>query len=114
MGGKLLNRIRSVYVNSLACVRVKGDESEYFSIDCGERHGCIISPWLFNVYMDTIRKEENGDGEEGRDSDELVLCGDLEEDLRAMVGCFIEICRRRVMKVNADKSKVMVLNGKEG
>ena len=44
----------------------------------------------------------------------LVLCGKLEEDLRAMMGCFIKVCRRRGLKVNVGKSKVMVLNGEEG
>ena len=33
VGGKLLNGIKSVYANSLACVRVKGCESECFRID---------------------------------------------------------------------------------
>ena len=28
----------------------------------------------------------------------LVLCGELEEDLRAMVGRFAEVCRRRGLK----------------
>ena len=45
---------------------------------------------------------------------DLVLCGESEEDLRVMVGQFAEVCRRRGLKVNADKSKVMVLNGEEG
>ena len=30
------------------------------------------------------------------------------------MGRFIEVCRRRGVKVNAGKSKVMVLNGEEG
>ena len=47
-------------------------------------------------------------------ADDLVLCGELEEDLRAMVGYFVEVCRRRGLKVNASKSKVMVLKGEEG
>ena len=42
----------------------------------------------------------------------MALCGELEEDLRVMVGWF-EMCRRRELKVNAGKSKVMVLNGEE-
>ena len=44
----------------------------------------------------------------------MVLCGELEEDLRAMVKLFVEVCRRRGLKINADKNKVMVLNGEEG
>ena len=47
-------------------------------------------------------------------ADDLVLCGELEEDLRLMVGQFAEVCRRRGLKVNAGKSKVVVLNGVEG
>ena len=31
-----------------------------------------------------------------------------------MVGWFAEVCRRGGLKVNAGKSKVMVLNGEEG
>ena len=56
-GGKLLNRIKSMYVDSSACVRIKGGVSEQFRIDSGVRQGCIISPWLFNVYIDGVMKE---------------------------------------------------------
>ena len=35
-------------------------------------------------------------------ADDLFLCGELEEDLRVMVGWFAEVCRRRRLKVNAD------------
>ena len=43
-----------------------------------------------------------------------VLCGESEEDLRVMVGRFVEVCRRRGLKVNTVKSKVIVLGGEEG
>ena len=32
----------------------------------------------------------------------------------AILGRFFEVCRRRGLKVNSGKSKVMVLNGEEG
>ena len=44
----------------------------------------------------------------------MVLCGEMKEDLRAMVGRFVEMCKRRDLKVNAGKIKEMVLNGEEG
>ena len=47
-------------------------------------------------------------------ADDLVLCGESEEDLRLMVGWFPGVRRRRGLKVNAGKSKVMALNGEEG
>ena len=55
--------------------------------------------------------------EEGREwrlpglpyADDLVLCGESEEDLRAIVGHFVEMWRRRDLKLDAAKSKVMIL-----
>ena len=73
--------------------------------DSGVRQECIMSPWLFNLYMDAMMKEVN--------ADDLVLCGESEEDLRAMRGQFGEVYRRG-LKVNVGKSKVMVLNGELG
>ena len=46
-------------------------------------------------------------------ADDLVLCGELEEDLRVMMGHFVEVYRRG-LKVNTGKRKKMVLNGEEG
>ena len=44
----------------------------------------------------------------------FVLCDDSVEDLRTMMGRFVEVYRRRDLKVNAGKNKVMILNAKEG
>ena len=57
--------------------------------------------------------------EEGRDCLASCMqmtwfCGELEEDLWVMVGLFAEVCRRRGLKVNAGKRKVMVLGGEGG
>ena len=57
VGGKLLDGIKSMYVNSLACVKLKGSDSKGFRIDISARHTCITSPWLFNVYMNAVMKE---------------------------------------------------------
>ena len=43
------------------------------------------------------------------------MCGESEDDLmRTAVGRFAEVCRRRGLKVNAGKSKVIVLGGEKG
>ena len=44
VGGKLLDGIKSIYVNSLHCVRIKGGESECLRIDSGVKQVCIMSP----------------------------------------------------------------------
>ena len=40
---------------------------------------------------------------------DLVLCGELGEDSRLMIGCFVEIFKRRYLQVNEDRIKVMML-----
>ena len=47
-------------------------------------------------------------------ADDLVLCGESEEDLRTMVERFAKACRRGGLKLNEGKSMVMVLNREEG
>ena len=41
-------------------------------------------------------------------ADDLVLCGESEEDLKAIVGRFIEVCRKIGLKVSVGKKKVIV------
>ena len=76
------SRVPRVCVNSLACVRLKGCESECFRINSGVRQGCIMSSWLFNVYMEAVMRElKMGMGrmgvifrEEGRGCDCMASC----------------------------------------
>ena len=108
--GKLLSGIKSMYVDILFHVRVKEGVSFPFGSSMYKLYGC------------SDERGENVDGKERREwrlpglmyANDLVLCGESEEDLRMMVRCFVEVCRRRGLKVNAVKSKVMVLNGEMG
>ena len=100
---------------NLFCVRVKGGENDWFRINSGVRQGCSMSPLLFSVYMGAVMEEVKMGKrgvrfqEEGREwrlpgllyGDDLVLCGESAEDLKAMVGYFVEVCKRRGLKVNA-------------
>ena len=60
------------------------------------------------------RRGESGDCLSFFYADDLVMCDESKENLREMVGWFVEACRRRGLKANAGKSKVMLLNGEEG
>ena len=35
------------------------DVSEWFLVNVGLRQGCVITPWLFNAYMDGVVREVN-------------------------------------------------------
>ena len=42
-------------------------------------------------------------------TDDLVLCSESEDDLRVMIRHFVEIYKRKDLKVSADENNVMVL-----
>ena len=122
--GKLLQAVKSFYAGSKACVRVGGETSDWFEIEVGVKQGCVMSPWLFNVFMDGVLRELKGLlGGEGAElmwedrilkvsallfADDTALFGTSEEELQRVVNAFGEVCKKRKLKVNARKSKVLV------
>lgn len=40
-------------------VKIDAELSDKFSISFEVRQGCVIIPWLFNVYMDGVMTEVN-------------------------------------------------------
>ena len=54
---QLLKVVQSLYEKSEACVRVGREEGEWFEVGVGVRQGCVMSPWLFNLFMDAAMKE---------------------------------------------------------
>ena len=70
------------------------------------------------IYGCSDEKSENGVGEEEREwrlpgilyAYDLVLYGKSERDIRAIVGHFVDVCRR-ALKVNTGKSKVVLFSG---
>ena len=51
--------LKFIHVDSRACVRVRNDVSDWFPVNVALRKGCVMSPWLFNVYMDGVVREVN-------------------------------------------------------
>ena len=49
--------LQSLYEKSEACVRICREEGEWFEVGVGLRKGCVMSPWLFNLFMDAVIKE---------------------------------------------------------
>ena len=57
LGGRVLRGIMSFYEDGKACVRVGENVSESFEVKIGLRQGCVMSPWLFNLFMDGVVRE---------------------------------------------------------
>jgi len=51
VGGRLLGEVKAFYRDASAYVKVKGKMSECFKIKAGVRQGCVMSPWLLNLFM---------------------------------------------------------------
>ena len=119
-----------MYAGSKACVRVVNEVSEWFPVRVGLRQGCVMSPWLFNLYIDGMVTEVNarvlGRGlklVDGNDSEwelnqllfadatvvvaDFELSSDFERKLCQLVTEFGRVCERRKLRVNVGKSKVM-------
>ena len=50
----IIEIIRDLHTGTLACVRVKGQKSEWFEVDGGVRQGCVMAPLLFNIFFDSL------------------------------------------------------------
>ena len=57
INGQLLKAVQSLYEKSEVCVRVCKEECEWFEVGVGLRQVCVMSPWLFNLFMDAVVKE---------------------------------------------------------
>ena len=115
------------------CVRVANGLSEWFPVCVGLRQGCVMSPWLFNMYMccqrrgvrevDGMVREVNSrvlgngcelwnDNERLRlnqllFADDAALVAYSIENLQRIVEEFRRVCTRRKLNVNVDKCKIL-------
>ena len=109
-----------LYLSSYIVWRV----CEWFPVNVGLRRGCVLSPWLFNVYVDGVVREENVrvlwkfvallSANGGRFEinqllfvNDTALVADSEEKLYRLVSEIGRVCERIKLRFNVGKSKVM-------
>ena len=116
--GKLLRAIQALYVDGKARVKVGGVESELFGVHRGVRQGCTSSPWLFNVFMDRVKREakrqfqsevklSTGDVGVLLFADDMVVMAESVEGLQSNLQVLSDVLSRWELKVNWRKTKVM-------
>lgn len=54
---KLIKVVMSMYDNTEAAVIVEGKLTEWFTVSVGVRQGCILSPFLFNIFLEFVMEE---------------------------------------------------------
>jgi hypothetical protein len=117
----LINTITSLYESATSAVLFNGKVGEWFRTTIGVRQGCLLSPTLFNIFLEMIMTEalENFEGSVsigGRKISNLRFADDIdglagsEAELKELVYRIDEASRRYGMEINADKTKIMTNN----
>ncbi len=57
VGGQLMKRIKASYREANACVKVDGELTDSFTVAVGVWQGCVMSPWLFSIFMDGCMRD---------------------------------------------------------
>src|SRR5215469_7435470 len=117
--GKDLRIIKNLYWNHKVAVKIDDEESKCQCIEKGVRQGCVMSPDLFNLYNEMIRreiKELEGIRLNGyninniRYADDTVLVGDSEEKLQGLLNVLNEVSERKGLEINKSKTEIMVIS----
>ena len=118
VSNKFLTALQSLYTDVKCCVNVNGHKSDWFPVSVGLKQGCLISPLLFNLYIndlvDEIKSLKCGvdiDEEDNIDillyADDIALIAKSESDLQKMLDKLSVWCNKWKLKVNPNKSQVV-------
>ena len=110
--------LRNLYVGQKATVRIGHGKTDWFQIGKGLRQGCILSPCLFNLYAEYIRRnaglEEaqagikiSGRNINNRYVDDTTLMAKSEEELKSLLMKVKEESEKVGLKLHIQKTKIM-------
>jgi hypothetical protein len=114
---KLMTALQGIYSNVKCTVNVNGCHTDWFDVSVGLRQGCILSPLLFNLFINDLVSaiKENTSGIPVADenicvlmyADDLVMLARNERDLQQMLDVLNTWCFQWGMNVNQSKSEIM-------
>ena len=109
----MLNAIMSLYKYVSSCVRVNTFKTEWFNVHSGLRQGCILSPLLFNLYINDLAKyiKRLNIGDEKicilLYADDIVLLAETANDLQVLLDALHAWCCTNDMNINSMKSNIV-------
>ena len=118
----MLNRLKSMYENVLCCVRSGHDYTEFFESPAGVKQGCLLSPKMFGLFINEVTDEIRKAGRHGillsnlieeifslLFADDVALVSHTPVGLQNQLNVLARASAKIGLKVNLDKTKVMVL-----
>lgn len=114
----LIALIEKLYNNATSSVCLDGDIGEWFRTTVGVRQGCLLSPTLFNIFLERIMADALTDHHStvsigGRNVSNLRFADDIDglagsqEELAELIKRLDESCSAFGMEISAEKTKVM-------
>ena len=112
--------LRNLYAGQEAVVRIGHGTTDWFQIGKGVCQGCILSPCLFNLYVEYIMRNTGLDEAQAgikiagrninhhRYADDTTLMAESEEELKSLLIKVKEESEKVGLKLNIQKTKIMV------
>jgi exonuclease III len=120
--GLFYDQIKAMHNNVLVCVKEKDNLSEFFTSEKGVKQGEVLSPLLFNLFINDINDCFQKDCEPvsiGSRSlsciqyaDDLVILSQSKDGLQKCLDNLDEYCMKWKLRINTTKSKHMVISKK--
>ncbi len=112
-----LSALKSLYQNVECTVKINGNLTDWFPVNIGLKQGCMLSPSLFNLYINGLIKEIKASGI-GVDvdmekvvilvyADDIVILPENEHDLQKLLDIINRWSQEWQMMVNVQKSKIV-------
>ena len=114
----LIALIQELYNHATSSVYLDGDIGEWFRTTVGVRQGCLLSPTLFNIFLERIMTDALDDHEPtvsigGRTVSNLRFADDIdglagsENELSELIRRLNDSCTSYGMEISAEKTKIM-------
>ena len=117
---KIVNIIEALYKDTECAIVIDGHITEWFKVNIGVRQGCILSPTLFNIFLEFVMKElksldqdlqmKNTLSVDIRYADDTTLISTVLNKLKISSGELEEACRKWGMKINGGKCKIISIS----
>ena len=110
--------LRNLYAGQEATVRTGHGTTDWFQIGKGVRQGCILSPYLFNLYAEYIMRNAGLEGAQAgikiarkninnlTYADDTTLMTESEEELKSLL-MKVKESEKVGLKLNIQKTKIM-------
>jgi len=114
---KIVRILESLYRGTFSAVRIGADITEWFETIVGVLQGCMLSPLLFNIFLEIIMAMAMKDVDAGavisgyvisnlRFADDIAALAETEEELQHMVNNIVTESKRMGMMVNIEKTEI--------